>query len=161
MWPRAVSTLGRLKRLKRDILDGVRSALGAGVVVRGAGMGDAGWAAASRKLVVDRVKRHLEPVDASWARLRRLLEDRNLERSSGAMDPVGVYTWAERAVMGATVGYSEPKEHARIQAGDTGSGSVFGAGGGNVLGRTASRPLWNADREGWLPAVGEASVQVS
>lgn len=83
MWPRAFSTLGRLKRLKSDIFEAVRSSLGATV---GVAVG-AGRASASRRLAVERLKRHRDVVEDSDVRLRMLLAGLSRDFSSGAMVP--------------------------------------------------------------------------
>lgn len=71
VWPRAFSTLGRLKRLNRDIFDVVRSIFGVRVV---ADVTD-GDLSGSRRLVLDRLNRHREPdVMDSCVRLRALVE---------------------------------------------------------------------------------------
>jgi hypothetical protein len=88
--PRAFSTFGRLKRLKRDILEEERSSLGA----RGFKAG-ADSAARSRMFAVERVKRHREVEAGSCWRLRMLLAGCSLNLSSGAM--ASVAKWGQVA----------------------------------------------------------------
>ena len=67
VWPRALSTLGRLKRLNRDILEETRSSFLEGVIDAVFEMIDADRAGSCR-FAVDRPKRHREFVVESWAR---------------------------------------------------------------------------------------------
>jgi hypothetical protein len=84
--PRALSTFGRLNRLKRDILEVERSSLGARGFKGGRGFrAGADSAARSRMLAVERVNRHREVEAGSWWRLRMLAAGCSLDRSSGAM----------------------------------------------------------------------------
>jgi len=86
-WPRAVSTLGRLKRLKSDIFEGAFSSLGAlDFWSLGAldfsGLGTLGFGETARRIEPDR------PVDdedlESEADSRRLVDDRpNRHREMG------------------------------------------------------------------------------
>jgi hypothetical protein len=87
--PRALSTFGRLNRLKRDILEVERSSLGARGFKGGRGFrAGADSAARSRMFAVERVNRHREVEAGSWWRLRMLVAGCSLDRSSGAMASV-------------------------------------------------------------------------
>lgn len=98
-WPRAFSTLGRLKRLNRDILEGVRSSWGAGEdVLVELDLVEAGCEEGSARLVVDRLKRHREVEGASWVRLR-LLTGLSLDLSTEGMALAAAYSWPESSDM--------------------------------------------------------------
>lgn len=79
---------------------------------------DADREAASRRLVVDRVKRHREAEGES--RLRKLLPGLSGDVSSEDAAMEDMYNGAEMAAMPTAFGYTEPKKCGVIQAGVTG-----------------------------------------
>lgn len=85
MWPRAFSTFGRLNRLNKDILEDARSNLGTGVAVPVLVLVDGNRDAASRRFVVDRLKRHRELDGGSAGRLRALPSGLSRNLSFGGM----------------------------------------------------------------------------
>lgn len=70
MCPRAFSTLGRLKRLNRDILEGARSTFGSGASLAVARVFSVGCVTSSERLTLDRFRRHLEGPNVSLESLR-------------------------------------------------------------------------------------------
>jgi len=104
VWPRARSTLGRVKRVKMDSLDeGARSRVVA-VGERGAaGREGSACKAASRRLVAERVKRQREAGGASWATVDMAAAaaaawgDRHRAGGRGWFIPGGGWGWEDAA----------------------------------------------------------------